>query len=93
MNKVISPNSHPWVIAPNGAGLPGMVEDPLNNKDEYQYYNHGLLKEFKETESGVRSLTHNLKYNVLGDLWRAGDSFRGLDKYKYEYKPVHFACT
>jgi RHS repeat-associated protein len=89
MNKVISPNNHTWVITPNGAGLPGMVEDPLNNKDEYKYYHHGLFKELTETESGGRSLTHNLKYNVLGDLWRAGDTFRGLDKYKYEYKPVN----
>jgi RHS repeat-associated protein len=89
MNKVISPNKHPWVLTPNGAGLPGLVEDPLNNKDEYKYYQDGLLKELTATETGGRSLTHNLKYNALGDLWRAGDTFRGLDTYKYEYKPVN----
>ncbi|MFC2146452.1 Ig-like domain-containing protein, partial [Acidobacteriota bacterium] len=78
-----------WGFTPNGAGLTGIVEDPLNNKDDYQYYQDGLLKELKETESGGRSLTQSLKYNVLGDPWRAGDTFRGLDKYKFEYKPVN----
>jgi len=53
LNSMTTPNNHTWDITPNGAGLPGIVEDPLDNKDEYKYYNHGLVKEVTELKGPV----------------------------------------
>ena len=56
LNRVTTPNSHPWSITPNGVGWPALRTDPTGNYDNHSYDNRGFPKSIVEFEPGGRSL-------------------------------------